>query len=132
MLTTILGSNDPPLECHARRIPALPGWRIRTEVRGAILSILYIGTLIDLFFLRAVPVPVGVQTISVITKSFVHIQKNYHRSGVHHSLNTYTESHYLYNYLYIYIFNNVQHLHCFQKETKRLIHYTKNLPMDPY
>ena len=48
-------------------IPVRPDWRIRTEVRGAIRSILYLsiyytvyctGTLIDLFFLRAVPVPV--------------------------------------------------------------------------
>ena len=32
-------------------------------------------TLIDLFFLRAVPVPVGIQTISVITKIILHIQR---------------------------------------------------------
>ena len=57
--------------------------------------ILYIGTLIDLFFLRAVPVPVGIQTIFVITKIILHIQKNYHRSGVHHNIYTYTESHLL-------------------------------------
>ena len=84
-----------PLNCHARRIPIRPNWRIRTEVRGAILSILYTGTLIDLFFLRAVLVPVGIQTISVITKIILHIQKNYHRSGVHQNLYTYTESHLL-------------------------------------
>ena len=44
-----------------------PDWQIRTEVRGAIRFILYLsiyytvyctGTLIDLFFLRTVPVPV--------------------------------------------------------------------------
>ena len=28
--------------CHARRIPVRPDWRIRTQVRGARLSILYI------------------------------------------------------------------------------------------
>ena len=59
-------------------IPVRPEWRIRIEVRGAILSILYIGTLIDLFFLRAVPVPIGAQTISLITKkkkSFVHTKE---------------------------------------------------------
>ena len=55
--------------CHARRIPVRPDWRIRTEVQGAILSILYTGTLIDLFFLRAELVPVGIQTISVIKKN---------------------------------------------------------------
>ena len=59
--------------CHARRIPVRPDWRVRTEVRGTRLSILYLylyctGTLIDLFFLRAVHVPIGAQTISVITK----------------------------------------------------------------
>ena len=86
--------------CHAR-IPIRPDWKIRTEVRGAILSILYYilytGTLIDLFFLRVVPVPVFsfICTISVITKIILHIQKNYHRSGVHHNLYTYTESHLL-------------------------------------
>ena len=84
---------------HARRILVRHDWRIRTEVRGAIPSILYYilytGTLIDMFFLRAVPVPVGIQTISVITKIILHIQKNYHRSGVHHNLYTYTKSHLL-------------------------------------
>ena len=69
------------------------------QVRGAILSILYYilytRTLIDLFFLRAVPVPVGIQIIFVITKIILHIQKNYHQSGVHHNLYTYTESHLL-------------------------------------
>ena len=123
-------SRRPPI-CHAR-IPIRPDWWIRTEVLGARLSILYIGTFVDLFFLRVVPVPVGVQTSSVITKIIYIYQKNYHRSGVHHNLYTYTESHYLYNYLYMYIFNSVQHLHCLQKETKKLIHYTKNLPVDPY
>ena len=53
------------------------------------------GTLIDLFFLRAVLVPVGIQRISVITKIILHIQKNYHRSGVHHNLYTYIKSHLL-------------------------------------
>ena len=81
--------------CQARQIPIRPNWRIRTEVRGAILSILYTRTLIDLFFLRAELVPVGIQTISVIKKINLHIQKNYHRSGVHHNLYTYTESHLL-------------------------------------
>ena len=53
------------------------------------------GTLIDLFFLRAVPVPVSIQTISVIIKIIYIYQKNYHRSGVPKSLYTYTESHLL-------------------------------------
>ena len=101
-----------PLSWHVARLssPPDPGpTRLASpnQIRCAILYILYIGTLIDLFFLRAVPVPISAQTISIITKSFVHIQKNYHRSGVHHNLYTYTESHYLYNYLYMYIFNSV-------------------------
>ena len=37
----------------------------------------------------------GIQTIYVITKIILHIQKNYHRSGVHQNLYTYTESHLL-------------------------------------
>ena len=66
------------------------------ETNYTIYYILYCTvTLIDLFFLRVVPVPVGIQTIYVITKIILHIQKNYHRSGVHHNLYTYTESHLL-------------------------------------
>ena len=51
-------------------IPARPDWRVRTrsETRYYLYYILYTGTLIDLFFLRDVPVPIGTQTISVITK----------------------------------------------------------------
>ena len=79
------------------RIPIRPDLRIRTEVRGVRLSILYyilyIGTLIDLFFLRAVPVPMGIQTISVNKKNHFTYTKNYHRSGVHKNLYTYTKSH---------------------------------------
>ena len=62
------------------------------RVRGARLST---RTLIDRFFIRAELVPVGIQTISVRTKNQLHIQKNYHRSGVHQNLYTYTESHFL-------------------------------------
>ena len=61
-------------------IPIRPDWRIRTEVRGARLSIYYLytilyctGTLIDLFFFRAVPVPMGIQTISVNKKNHFYI-----------------------------------------------------------
>ena len=61
-----------------------------------IYCILYCtGTLIDIFFLRAVPVPVGIQTIYVITKIILHIQRTTTRSGVHQNLYTYTESHLL-------------------------------------
>ena len=71
----------------------------RSPGRETIYTIYYIlyctGTLIDLFFLRVVPIPLGIQTISVITKIILHIQKNYHRSDVHHNLYTYTESHLL-------------------------------------
>ena len=68
LLPTYHGMKNENPYCHAPRIPAQPDWRVRTEFRGTILSILYIGTLFDLFFLRAVPVPIGAQTISVITK----------------------------------------------------------------
>ena len=30
------------------------------------------------------------------------------------------------------IYGSIQYLHCLQKEPKRHIHYTKNLPVDPY
>ena len=47
------------------------------------------------FFFRAKLIPVGIQTIFVITKNHLHIQKNYHWSGVHQNLYTYTKSHLL-------------------------------------
>ena len=46
----------------------------------------------------------SIKIISVITKIILYIQKNYHRSGVHKNLYTYTESHFLYKYSYIYNF----------------------------
>ena len=60
----------------------------------------YILGLIDLFFLRAELVPVGYGPNSYTNnlcnnKNHLHIQKNYHRSGVHQNLYTYTESHLL-------------------------------------
>ena len=68
----------------------------RRETIYTIYCILYCtGTLIDLFFLRAILVPVGIQTISVITKIIYIYQKNYQQSGVHKSLYTFTESHLL-------------------------------------
>ena len=47
------------------------------------------------FFFRVELIPVGIQTIFVITKNHLHIQKNYHRSGVHQNLYTYAKSHLL-------------------------------------
>ena len=77
------------------RSDPIGGSEPKSGARYYLYYILYTGTLIDLFFLRAVPVPVGIQTISVITKIILHIQKNYHRSGVHHNLYTYIKSHLL-------------------------------------
>ena len=82
---TPLGSRSDPIS----------GSEPKSRARYYLYYKLYTGTLIDLFFLRAVPVPVGIQTISVITKIILHIQKNYHRNGVNHNLYTYTESHLL-------------------------------------
>ena len=62
--------------------------------------------LIDLFFLRAELVPVVIQTISVITKIIFIYKKNYHQSGVHQNLYTYTESHLL---IHVYFFSNTKH-----------------------
>ena len=45
---------------------------------------IYLGSLYLFFFLfRAELIPVGIQTIFVITKSHLHIQRNYHWSGIH-------------------------------------------------
>ena len=35
------------------------------------------------YFFRGELIPVGIQTIFVITKNHLHIQRNYHRSGIH-------------------------------------------------
>ena len=66
----------------------------------------YILGLIDLFFLRAELVPVVIQTISVITKIILIYKKNYHQSGVHQNLYTYTESHLL---IHVHFFSNIKH-----------------------
>ena len=86
--------------CHAR-ILVRPDWRVRTEVRGVRLSIYYLyytllycdshGPILS----QSYTCTSSIQTISVITKIILHIQKNYHRSGVHQNLYTYTESHLL-------------------------------------
>ena len=62
------------------RFPVRPDWRIRTcfGVRNHIL-----GLFTCFFFFRAELISVGIQIIFVITKNHLHIQKNYHRSGVH-------------------------------------------------
>ena len=60
------------------------------RVRDAILYTAE--TLFDLFFLRAELVSVVIQTISVIPKIIFIYKKNYHQSGVHQNLYTYTES----------------------------------------
>ena len=88
------------------RSDPIGGSEPKSEARDYLYYILYcIGTLINLFFLRAVPVPMGIQTISVITKIILHIQKNYHRSGVI-TIYTHIQSPiYLYKYLYMYISN---------------------------
>ena len=63
------------------RFSVRPNWRIRTEfgVRDHILR-LFNCFLFFLFFISE-------------SKYQIHIQKNYHQSGVHQNLYTYTESH---------------------------------------
>ena len=56
---------------------------------------IYLDSLPLFFFFKAELIPVGIQTFFVITKNHLHIQKNYHRSGVHQNLYTYTKSHLL-------------------------------------
>ena len=60
-------------------------------------TVLYNETLIDLFFIRAnncTCVFIHMHNFCN-NKNHLHIQKNYHRSGVHQNLYTYTESHLL-------------------------------------
>ena len=54
---------------------------------------IYLGLFTFSFFSRAELIPVGIQTIFVITKNHLHTQKNYHQSGVHQNRYTYTKSH---------------------------------------
>ena len=99
-----VGDIDDPLGGLSR--PPDPGptrWADpnRSPGRDTIYTIYILcctGTLIDLFFLRAVSVPVSIQTISVITKIIYIYQKNYHRSSVHKNLYTHTESLFLHMY----------------------------------
>ena len=86
-----LGAAIRSSSCNAS-IPDLTQLEDPNGVWGTRLST---GTLIDQFFLRAKLVPVVIHTIFVITKNLLHLQKNYHRSGVPQNLYTYTESHLL-------------------------------------
>ena len=43
----------------------------------------YIWDSLPFFFLRSELIPVGIQIIFLITKNHLHIQRNYHRSGIH-------------------------------------------------
>ena len=60
------------------------------------------------FFFRSELILMGIQTIFVITKNHLHIQKNYHRSGVHQNLYTNTKSHLLIETL-IHIYVQYKH-----------------------
>ena len=89
--------NDP---CVTPRFPALPDWRIRTGfgVRNHISGTFYL-----FFFFRAELVPVGIQTISVITK-IIYIHKRTTIGVVSIKIYTHILSPiYLYKYLYMYI-----------------------------
>ena len=91
-------------KCHTP-IPDPARMADPNRVRGARLST---GTLINWFFLRAEPVPVGIQTISVITKIIFIYKKNYHQSGVHQNLYTYTKSHLLIHVHFFFLIQNIR------------------------
>ena len=87
--------------CHTL-IPGLTRMADSNWVRGARL---YTGTLIDLFFLRVELVPVGIQTISVITK-IIYIYKRTITGVVSIKIYAHILSPiYLYKHLYIYMSN---------------------------
>ena len=77
------------------RFPVPLDWRIRTEfgVRDYILG------LFTCFFLNRIKI------------SYTY-QKNYHRSGVHQNLYTYTESHLHIQKLYFYIYKSERGTYC--------------------
>ena len=88
--------------CVTPRFPVRPEWQIRTgfKARDYIL-----GLFTYFFFLKAELVPVGIQTISVITK-IIYIHKRTTTRVVSIKIYTYILSPiYLYKYLYMYISN---------------------------
>ena len=88
-------------KCHTP-IPGLTRMADPNRVWGARLCT---GTLIDLFFLRAELIPVGIQTISVITEN-IYIYKRTTTEMVSIKIYTHTISPiYLYKYLYMYMSN---------------------------
>ena len=82
--------------CVTPRFQVRPDWRIRIEfgVRDHILG------LITCFF------------FFTESKYHIHIQKNYHWSGVHQNLYTYTESHLHIQKLYFYISKSEHGTYC--------------------
>ena len=83
------------IEAVTPRFLVQPDWRIRTESRERYYISRALYLFFFLFFFRAELIPVGIQTIFVVTKNHLHIQRNYHRSGIHKNMYTYTKSHLL-------------------------------------
>ena len=81
--------------CVMPRIPVRPDWRIRTEfgVRDHILKLFTCFFFVFCFQSRTCTCGYGPHLI-IESKYQIHIQNNYHRSGVHKNLYTYTESHF--------------------------------------
>ena len=100
---TVSETVDRPMPTMSHPIPDPTRMADQNRVRGARL---YTGTLIDWFFPRAELVPVVIPTIYVITKIIFIYKKNYHQSGVHQNLYTYTESHLL---IHVQFFSNTKH-----------------------
>ena len=89
--------------CHAR----IPGSTRMADPNRVLGARLYTRTLIDLFFLRAELVPVGIQTISVITEN-IYIDKRTTTRMVSIKIYTHILSPiYLYKYLYMYMSNTI-------------------------
>ena len=95
------------LKCHARWISVRPDWRIRIEVRGMMLSILY--TIYYTVLGLSLTCPFSELYLFLWytnnfcnNKNHLTYTKNYHRSGVHHNLYTYTESHLLIHVQFLY------------------------------
>ena len=85
----------PPEPCPTRL--ADPN---RSPGRDTIYILYCTGTLVDLFFLRAVPVPVGIQTISVITKIIFTYTKRTTTGVVSIKIYTHIQS-----LIYLYMYN---------------------------
>ena len=93
------------MHCHALSRPDSRSDPIGGSKPVSRCETIYLGLFTFFFFFRAEIIPVGIQTIFIITKNHSLTQKNYHWCGIHKIYTHILSPIYLYKYLYLYIFN---------------------------